>query len=67
MTDSAKKVAPTSRQAIEAESGTTTGPTTGEAIVLPFEAEGNFPYRQFLMPAGLLNLYGPPQVLEEAR
>ena len=38
-----------------------------EAIALPFEVEGNFPYRQFLMPAGLLNLYGPPQVLEEAR
>jgi hypothetical protein len=38
-----------------------------EAVVLPFETEGNFPYRQFLMPAGLLNLYGPPQVLEEAR
>ena len=38
-----------------------------EAVVLPFEAEGNFPYRQFLMPAGILNLYGPPQIPEEAR
>ena len=35
-----------------------------EAVVLPFETPGLFPYRQFLMPAALLNLYGPPEVSE---
>jgi hypothetical protein len=34
-----------------------------ETVALPFETPGNLPYRQFLMPAGILNLYGPPLVL----
>ena len=36
-----------------------------EAVVLPFETPGHFPFRQFLMPAALLNLYGPPEVSDE--
>jgi hypothetical protein len=38
-----------------------------EALALPYETGEGLPYRQFLMPAGFLNLYGPPQVMEEAR
>ena len=33
-----------------------------EPVVLPFEAPGPFRYRQFLIPAALLNLYGPPEI-----
>jgi hypothetical protein len=36
-----------------------------EAVVLPFETPGNSSNRQFLMPAALLNLYGPPEMSEE--
>jgi hypothetical protein len=36
-----------------------------DAVVLAFETPGNFPYRQFLVPAALLNLYGPPEVGDE--
>ncbi|HSO93986.1 MAG TPA: hypothetical protein VLS53_05895 [Candidatus Dormibacteraeota bacterium] len=36
-----------------------------EAVVLPFESPASQPYRQFLMPAALANLYGPPHVVEE--
>jgi hypothetical protein len=36
-----------------------------EAVVLPFETSSHFPYRQFLMPAALLNLYGPPEESED--
>jgi hypothetical protein len=34
-----------------------------EAIALPYETVGKLPYRQFLMPAGILNFYGPPRVI----
>ncbi|HKC19776.1 MAG TPA: hypothetical protein VKE27_09095 [Candidatus Dormibacteraeota bacterium] len=37
-----------------------------DAVVLPFETPGRLPYRQFLMPAALLNLYGPPEVSEDS-
>ena len=36
-----------------------------EAVVLPFETFGHFDYRQFLMPAAILNLYGPPHVHDD--
>jgi hypothetical protein len=36
-----------------------------EAVVLPYETPSRSHYRQFLMPAALLNLYGPPEVSEE--
>lgn len=36
-----------------------------EAVVLPYETPSHYPYRQFLMPAALLNVYGPPMVSEE--
>jgi hypothetical protein len=36
-----------------------------DAVVLPFETSGPFPYRQFLMPAALLNLYGPPELSDD--
>ena len=36
-----------------------------EPVVLPFETPAGQAYRQFLMPAGLLNLYGPPSVIED--
>ena len=35
-----------------------------ESIVVPFEWGFDLPYRQFLMPAALVNLYGRPRVLE---
>ncbi|HVH63283.1 MAG TPA: hypothetical protein VNA65_06760 [Candidatus Dormibacteraeota bacterium] len=35
-----------------------------EAVALPYETLGAFNYRQFLMPAAILNLFGPPRVLE---
>ena len=36
-----------------------------ESVVAPFEWNNSgFPYREFLVPAALINLYGPPQVLE---
>jgi hypothetical protein len=33
-----------------------------EAIVAPFEWDVGLPYREFLMPAALVNLYGPPRI-----
>lgn len=36
-----------------------------EAVALPFESNVNLPYRQFLMPAGILNLYGPPSLSQD--
>jgi hypothetical protein len=36
-----------------------------ESVVAPFEWEVGLPYRQFLMPAGLVNLFGPPSVSDE--
>jgi hypothetical protein len=36
-----------------------------EAVVVPFEWVTGLPYRQFLMPAALVNRYGPPRVSEE--
>lgn len=33
-----------------------------EAVAAAFEWHIGLPYRQFLMPAALLNLYGPPRV-----
>jgi hypothetical protein len=36
-----------------------------EAVVLPFETPSHFAYRQFLVPAALLNLYGPPEISED--
>ena len=33
-----------------------------EPVVLPFEWVMSLPYRQFLMPATLINLYGPPRI-----
>jgi hypothetical protein len=36
-----------------------------EVVVLPFETPSPFPYRQFLMPAALLNLYGPPEMSDD--
>lgn len=32
------------------------------AVALPFESTVDLPYRQFLMPARILNLYGPPSL-----
>jgi hypothetical protein len=39
-----------------------------EAIVTPYEwvYEGGNPYREFLVPASLLNAYGPPAVYDES-
>ena len=37
-----------------------------EPIVLPFESATEMPHRQFLMPAALLNLYGPPRITDES-
>jgi hypothetical protein len=34
-------------------------------VVAPFEWVVGLPYRQFLMPAALVNLYGPPRVSDE--
>ena len=36
-----------------------------ESVVAPFEWVIGLPYRQFLMPAGLVNQYGPPRVSDE--
>lgn len=36
-----------------------------DAIAEPYEWETKLPYRQFLVPAALLNLYGPPRVARE--
>lgn len=36
-----------------------------EPVVLPFEWVMSLPYRQFLMPATLINLYGPPRISDE--
>jgi hypothetical protein len=36
-----------------------------EAVALPFETPSHFAYRQFLMPAALLNVYGPPELSED--
>lgn len=36
-----------------------------EAVVLPYESIANLPYRQFLIPAAILNLYGPASIHEE--
>jgi hypothetical protein len=38
-----------------------------EPVVAPFEWASSLPYRQFLMPAALLNKYGRPHVSEHAR
>ncbi len=35
-----------------------------ESVVAPFEWFADRPYRMFLMPAALVNLYGPPSVSE---
>jgi hypothetical protein len=35
-----------------------------ESVAAPFEWHVGLPYRQFLMPAPLVNLYGPPRVSE---
>lgn len=35
-----------------------------ESVVVPFEWGAGLPYRQFLMPAALINLYGPPRPFE---
>jgi hypothetical protein len=34
------------------------------SVVVPFEWGFDLPYRQFLLPAALLNLYGPPRIVE---
>ena len=36
-----------------------------EAVVLPFESGVNQSYRQFLLPAALINLYGPPRLYQD--
>jgi hypothetical protein len=36
-----------------------------EPVVLPFEVDANRPYRQFLVPAALVNLYGPPRPTDD--
>lgn len=36
-----------------------------EAVALPYETFGDFLYRQFLMPAAILNFYGPPLISGE--
>jgi hypothetical protein len=36
-----------------------------ETVVAPFEWDVGLPYRQFLMPAGLVNLFGPPRISDE--
>ncbi|MEP6752790.1 MAG: hypothetical protein ABI959_08605 [Candidatus Dormiibacterota bacterium] len=36
-----------------------------EPVVLPFEWVTSLPYRQFLIPAALVNEYGPPRVIDE--
>jgi hypothetical protein len=36
-----------------------------EPVVLPFESPSGLPYRQFLMPAGILNLYGSPHIVDD--
>ena len=33
-----------------------------ERVVAPFEWGVGLPYRQFLLPARLINLYGPPRI-----
>jgi hypothetical protein len=38
-----------------------------EPVVAPFEWASSLPYRQFLMPAALVNKYGRPHVSERAR
>jgi hypothetical protein len=35
-----------------------------ESVAAPFEWHIGVPYRQFLMPAALVNAYGPPRVSE---
>jgi hypothetical protein len=35
-----------------------------DSVVEPFETGGSLPYRQFLVPAALLNLYGPARLEE---
>jgi hypothetical protein len=36
-----------------------------ESVVAPFEWAVDLPYREFLMPAALVNLYGPPRVSDK--
>jgi hypothetical protein len=36
-----------------------------ESVVVPFEWVTGLPYREFLMPAALVNLYGPPRISDE--
>jgi hypothetical protein len=38
-----------------------------EPVVAPFEWASSLPYRQFLMPAALVNKYGRPHASEHAR
>jgi hypothetical protein len=33
-----------------------------ESVVAPFEWHIGLPYREFLMPAALVNMYGPPRI-----
>ena len=37
-----------------------------EAVVAPFEWHVGLPYREFLMPAALVNLYGTPRVWQSS-
>ncbi len=36
-----------------------------ESAVAPFEWVIDLPYSEFLMPAALVNLYGPPRISDE--
>jgi hypothetical protein len=36
-----------------------------EAIALPFEVDANRPYRLFLIPAAILNFFGPPTTTDD--
>ena len=36
-----------------------------EEVVEPFEFGSGLPYRQFLVPARVINRYGPPRLAEE--
>jgi hypothetical protein len=36
-----------------------------ESVVAPFEWIVGLAYREFLMPAALVNLYGPPRISDQ--
>jgi hypothetical protein len=36
-----------------------------ESVVAPFEWDTGLPLREFLMPAALVNLYGPPRISDD--